>query len=50
VGVILVEASKQVHARPKSGLGEAVKKPLKALDGIAKGAKEPISGKMGKKG
>ena len=44
-GVIVVEASKQVHARPQGGLGAAVRKPLEALDGIANPSKEPISGK-----
>ncbi|HBZ45248.1 MAG TPA: hypothetical protein DEO85_14605 [Maritimibacter sp.] len=38
-GVLMVEASKQVRATPKSGLGEAVKKPLSVLDGL--GAAKP---------
>lgn len=38
-GVLLVEASKQVRATPKSGLGAAVKRPLQALEGL--GVKEP---------
>ncbi|MBV7380700.1 class I SAM-dependent methyltransferase [Maritimibacter dapengensis] len=38
-GVLLVEASKQVREKPKSGLGEAVKRPLSVLEGL--GAAEP---------
>lgn len=38
-GVLLVEASKQVREKPKSGLGEAVKRPLSVLEGL--GAAKP---------
>lgn len=40
-GVLIVEASKQLAARPGTGIGEAVKRPLKALEGIAKPAPKP---------
>jgi SAM-dependent methyltransferase len=34
-GVLIVEASKRVHAPSGPGLKEAVRKPLRVLDGIA---------------
>lgn len=33
-GVVIVEASKQVYAAPRSGLGEAVMRPLEAFGGV----------------
>lgn len=38
-GVLVVEAVKQVRGKPRSGLGQAVKKPLSVLDGL--GSAEP---------
>ena len=38
-GVLLVEVTKQVPAPPRRGLPEAIRRPLRALDGI--GAPEP---------
>jgi len=40
-GVLLVEASKQVYARPK-GLPEAVKRPMRILEGIKKPEAKPV--------
>lgn len=40
-GVLIVEVSKQVHAPNRPGLPEAVKKPLRILDGLAKPLPEP---------
>lgn len=40
-GVLLAEVSKQVPAPPRKGLPEAVRKPLKVLDGIAQPAPKP---------
>ena len=39
-GVLMVEASKQVYA-PTGGLRAVVRKPLRALEGVAKGAPKP---------
>ncbi|MEK6204893.1 MAG: hypothetical protein N2B02_04590, partial [Amylibacter sp.] len=44
-GVVMVEATKQVYAPIQSGLGEAVRRPLEALEGIAKPASKPVSGR-----
>jgi SAM-dependent methyltransferase len=33
-GVLMVEAGKEVPARPRPGLGAAVRRPLRVLDGI----------------
>jgi len=41
-GVVIIEATKQVYARPKSGLGAAVKNPLGVLDGIKSSGPKPI--------
>ncbi|GHA51828.1 hypothetical protein GCM10008927_16660 [Amylibacter ulvae] len=49
-GVVMVEATKQVYARPKSGLGEAVRKPLEALEGITQPKGKPISEQQGSSG
>ena len=38
-GVLIVEVTKQVPAPPRRGLPEALRRPLRALDGI--GAPEP---------
>ena len=40
-GVLMVEASKQVYAPTQGGLRAAVKKPLRVLEGVGKGAPEP---------
>jgi hypothetical protein len=40
-GVLMVEASKQVYAPTRGGLGAVVRKPLKALEGVGKGSPEP---------
>jgi SAM-dependent methyltransferase len=40
-GVLMVEVSKQVHAPTRPGLREAVRTPLKVLEGIAKPEAEP---------
>ena len=44
-GVVMVEATKQVYAPTQPGLGEAVRRPLEALEGIAKPAGKPVSGR-----
>lgn len=43
-GVIMVEVTKQVHAQKRRGLGDAVRKPLNVLEGIAKPAGKPVRG------
>ena len=40
-GVLLVEASKQVYAPTRGGLGAVVKRPFKVLEGIAQPAPKP---------
>ena len=40
-GVLMVEASKQVYAPTRGGLGAAVRSPLRVLEGVAKGNPEP---------
>lgn len=45
-GVLIVEASKQMAAPTKPGLGEAVKAPLRALEGIAKPAAKPETARV----
>ena len=40
-GVLLVEASKQVYAPTRGGLGAVVRKPLKVLEGVGQGVPEP---------
>ena len=41
-GVFLVEATKQVYAPTRGGLGEAIKAPLEALGGLAKPKPKPV--------
>ena len=41
-GVLMVEASKQVQQPIRPGLSEAVRKPLKVLEGIGKPEAEPV--------
>lgn len=41
-GVLIVEATKRVHAPTRPGLREAVRKPLRVLDGIGKPEAEPV--------
>jgi SAM-dependent methyltransferase len=40
-GVLMVEATKQVYAPTRGGLGAVVRKPLKVLGGVGKSAPEP---------
>jgi SAM-dependent methyltransferase len=40
-GVLMVEASKQVYAPTRGGLGAVVRRPLKVLEGVGKGSPEP---------
>ena len=40
-GVLMVEASKQVYAPTRGGLGAVVKKPLRVLEGIGQASPEP---------
>lgn len=40
-GVVMVEASKQVYAKPKSGFREKLRKPIGAFEGMIKPVKEP---------
>lgn len=40
-GVLMVEASKQVYAPTRGGLGAVVRRPLNVLEGVAKGVPEP---------
>lgn len=48
-GVLMIEATKQVYAVPKGGLGDVVRKPLEALEGIAKPQGKPVSGRSTRK-
>ena len=41
-GVLMLEVSKQVHARPPSGLGARVRKPLSILEGAARPVSDPV--------
>lgn len=41
-GVLMVEVTKQVPAPPRRGLPEAVRRPLRALDGIAAPGPKPV--------
>ncbi len=42
-GVLIVEASKQVHAPTRPGLPEAVRKPLRILDGLTQPVAKPAN-------
>jgi SAM-dependent methyltransferase len=42
-GALLVEATKQIFARPKSGATAAVRGPLDVLDGLTRPAPEPVA-------
>ena len=46
-GALLVEATKQIYATPKSGLREAVKGPLGVLEGLAKPKPKPAANRTG---
>jgi SAM-dependent methyltransferase len=48
-GVVMVEATKQVYAPTPTGLSEAVRRPLEALEGIAKPSSKPVSGRSNRK-
>lgn len=41
-GVLLVEVTKQIPAPPRTGLPEAIRRPLRVLDGIAAPEPKPI--------
>lgn len=41
-GVLIVEATKQVTAHPPSGLREAVRRPLRVLDGLTQPEAKPV--------
>lgn len=41
-GVIMLEVSKQVHAPRRGGLGEAVRRPLRVLEGQPRPTAEPV--------
>ncbi|MBD3678713.1 MAG: methyltransferase domain-containing protein [Rhodobacteraceae bacterium] len=41
-GVIMVEATKQVYSPKRPGLAEAVRRPLKALDGLGQPDPKPV--------
>lgn len=41
-GVLIVEVTKQVPAPPRTGLPEAVRRPLKVLDGLAAPEPKPV--------
>lgn len=45
-GAIMIEATKQVFAPTRPGLGEAVRRPLEVLEGIAKPAGKPARGRV----
>ena len=45
-GVLIIEVSKQMAAPKRPGLTEAVRKPLKALEGMAKPAPKPESARV----
>jgi hypothetical protein len=40
-GVVMAEATKQVWAPTRGGLGALARRPLKVLEGVGKGAPEP---------
>lgn len=44
-GVLIVEATKHVPAPRRPGLAEAVRRPLQALEGIARPEGKPVSGR-----
>jgi SAM-dependent methyltransferase len=46
-GVLMVEATKQVYAPTQGGLRAAVRKPLKALEGVRGGRPEPALNRKG---
>ena len=41
-GVLMVEASKQVYAPTRGGLGAVIRKPLKVLEGLPDPAPAPL--------
>jgi len=44
-GALIVEATKQVHVRPKGGAAESIKRPLEVLEGLTKPKPEPARGR-----
>jgi len=46
-GVLMVEASKQIYAPRKGGLGAAVRRPLRVLEGVGQAIPTPSSGGSG---
>ena len=49
-GALLMEASKQLYARPPSGAKVAVPGPLDMLEGLAGAKPEPVAGHMSSAG
>jgi hypothetical protein len=45
--VLMVEATKQVYAPTQGGLRAAVRKPLRALEGVRGGRPEPALNRKG---
>ncbi|MBT8442163.1 MAG: hypothetical protein KJO76_07250, partial [Gammaproteobacteria bacterium] len=41
-GVLIVEVTKQVPAPPRNGLPEAIRRPLRVLDGITAPEPKPV--------
>ena len=41
-GVLIVEVTKQIPAPPRTGLPEAIRRPLRVLDGITSPEPKPI--------
>jgi SAM-dependent methyltransferase len=49
-GVLMVEASKQVYAPTRGGLGAVVRKPLRVWEGVVQPAPEPAMGRRADQG
>ena len=47
-GVLVVEASKQVYAPTRGGLGAMVRRPLRALEGMGQPAPVPVGPMAGR--
>ncbi len=41
-GILLIEASKQVYAPTRGGLGAVVRRPLRVLEGVGQGVGQPV--------
>jgi SAM-dependent methyltransferase len=46
-GALVLEASKQIYARPPSGSKVGVRGPLEVLDGLTRPTPEPVAGRRG---